>query len=98
MLAIHYQEHSQLDPSVSFMDFLAMHYWGTDLNDQDDDRDNELPFKKYEHASISMAIPTTITSFLLTSEPNFKTLFSAYRTPHFENAPTGSLFKPPRIS
>lgn len=99
MLAIHYQEHHQLDPSISFVDFLGMHYWGTDLNDNDDDRDNELPFKKIEHDAISqpLAVPASII-FSLTSEPNFNTVFSDYQTPHFENAPTGLLFKPPRLA
>ncbi|WP_315816201.1 hypothetical protein [Paraflavitalea speifideaquila] len=42
----HYMEHHQLDNRVDFVQFLAMHYWGTDLNDNDDDRDMQLPYKK----------------------------------------------------
>lgn len=99
MLVVHYQEHHQLDPDVNFVDFLGMHYWGTDLNDNDDDRDNELPFKKFDHDVINapMTLPVSI-AFVVTPAPNFNTLFSDYQTPHFENAPTGSLFKPPRLA
>jgi Fe-S-cluster formation regulator IscX/YfhJ len=98
MLAIHYQEHHQLDPSVDFIDFLAMHYWGTDLNDNDDDRDNELPFKKIENAVSPMMVVPASLAFTITQQPNFSSASPEYQTPHFENAPTGSLFKPPRLA
>jgi hypothetical protein len=45
-LLVHYVEHKEKDVSVSFLDFLSMHYGGTDLNDGDNDRDMQLPFKK----------------------------------------------------
>ena len=41
----HFQEHQQRNHHLAFIDFLAMHYWGDDLNDDDDDRDRQLPFK-----------------------------------------------------
>ncbi len=44
----HYAEHQQRDSKLKFLDFLSMHYWGDDLNDNDDSRDMELPFKKLE--------------------------------------------------
>lgn len=98
ILIVHYGEHHEIDPSVDFIDFLGMHYWGTDLNDNDDERDNELPFKKIEQGAISqvMAVPTGHT-FTLAVEPNFNTLFFGYQAPHFENVPTGAPFKPPRL-
>jgi hypothetical protein len=45
MLAIHFIDHSQRQPDISFLDFLSMHYWGTDLNDNDTEEDQKLPFK-----------------------------------------------------
>lgn len=45
VLVEHFREHRCLDQRITFLDFLAMHYWGTDLNDDDDARDNQLPFK-----------------------------------------------------
>ena len=45
-LVTHYTEHNRLNSEVSVIDFLSMHYWGTDLNDNDQDKDMQLPFKK----------------------------------------------------
>lgn len=45
VLVEHFREHQCLDEQITFLDFLAMHYWGNDLNDNDDARDNQLPFK-----------------------------------------------------
>lgn len=42
----HFAEHKQLDQKINLFDFLSMHYWGEDMNDQDNDRDMQLPFKK----------------------------------------------------
>lgn len=42
---VHYFEHSTLDHKITFVDFLSMHYWGHDINDQDDEKDKQLPFK-----------------------------------------------------
>jgi hypothetical protein len=44
----HFAEHKERDSQVSLMDFLAMHYWGNDMNDDDNDRDMQLPFKKLD--------------------------------------------------
>ncbi len=48
-LISHYFQHRQLDTSVTFIDFLAMHYGGDDGTSADDDIDNQLP---YHHADI----------------------------------------------
>lgn len=52
ILIEHFQEHQKLQ-NVSFVDFLSMHYWGEDLNDNDDDRDMKLPFKTINNSSPS---------------------------------------------
>ena len=44
-LVMHFHEHQQADPSVSFCQFLVMHYLTDDKNDKDDSRERELPFK-----------------------------------------------------
>ncbi len=41
----HLQEHRQTDPSLSVMGFLQLHYTADHPADNDDDDDNELPFK-----------------------------------------------------
>lgn len=96
VLYSHYLEHSATDPSVSFFTFLSWHYWGDDANDQDDDRDMQLPFKKFEHQS-----PTFLYSFNNKVIPYnacwpIASDFNIERAQvYFDPAPT-SLFRPPR--
>lgn len=60
VLIAHYLEHHQQDERIGFLDFLSMHYWGKDLNDNDQDRDNQLPFKSVGNlAAFQPAIPVT---------------------------------------
>jgi hypothetical protein len=42
----HFEEHQERDPQVNLLAFLSMHYWGQDLDDNDNARDMQLPFKK----------------------------------------------------
>lgn len=44
-LANHYIEHKSTSHQLSFIDFLIMHYATYDQNDNDEDKDNQLPFK-----------------------------------------------------
>ncbi len=39
----HFTQHRQNDPSLSFMDFIFMHYGGDDGTDTDNDQDQQLP-------------------------------------------------------
>jgi hypothetical protein len=42
-LLTHYFEHSRINPSISFFQFLGMHYGGNDGTHADDEKDNQLP-------------------------------------------------------
>ena len=43
---IHLTEHQTQDESIGIGDFIWMHYLGHDKNDNDQDKDMQLPFKK----------------------------------------------------
>jgi hypothetical protein len=45
ILLEHYIEHNSADKSISFADFLSMHYLQVQDNDGDDEQDRNLPFK-----------------------------------------------------
>jgi hypothetical protein len=45
-LVEHFIEHRHLTPSISFMDFLRIHYVGPNVVDDDYQRDNQLPFRQ----------------------------------------------------
>jgi hypothetical protein len=41
----HFHETKQANETLSFFDFLVMHYITDDSNNQDNDRDSQMPFK-----------------------------------------------------
>ncbi len=95
-LVIHFIQHHQLNSQISFMDFLEMHYFGEDLDDNDDEEDMKLPFKKLDgHPVISIGVPAE--KFILLKAVCLNLLSPAsfgyerkYSSPTF-----GSLFRPP---
>lgn len=53
LLLEHFTEHSSKDSSLSFSEFLCMHYLHAHDNDGDDEHDRNLPFKSHDsHASV----------------------------------------------
>lgn len=44
-LVEHFREHRDQNPSLSLLDFLALHYSGNHPEDKDDSEDQQLPFK-----------------------------------------------------
>lgn len=96
-LVCHFTEHKSLDNKIGFTDFLAMHYWGEDLNDNDDEKDMQLPFKKIDlQQSGFLYIPATISyTFRNVSWP-FKADYGPDRSQVHFNTHLGSLFRPPR--
>lgn len=97
VLVSHYLEHQQRDQSIRMMDFLSMHYWGQDINDNDQDRDMQLPFK---HVDQNMTVQLVIVphQVFTIQKPNVvqttdQPVFIA--TDHSDPA-LASLFRPPR--
>jgi hypothetical protein len=43
----HFSEHQQKDPGISVIKFIAMHYYGNDMDDSDNATDEQLPFKSH---------------------------------------------------
>ncbi len=48
VLLQHFQEHKQLDDKITFVRFLIDHYNDVPHTDNDEERDNQLPFKKID--------------------------------------------------
>lgn len=96
VLVQHFQEHRERDSRVTLLEFLAMHYWGQDINDDDDARDRQLPFKdetcvhfsSYDTPLHRIEAPTPVTFFLSSLAPHISVAF-----PHTVH---GSLFRPPQ--
>jgi hypothetical protein len=96
VLVQHFQEHRQRDARVTFVEYLAMHYFGKDINDDDDDRDRQLPFKDetcvhfscYDTPLRHIEAPAPLTFALSSIKPYISVAF-----PHTVQQ---SLFRPPQ--
>lgn len=92
----HYKEHQSINSNISLVDFLSMHYWGDDLNDDDDDRDMQLPFKKIDiHQSTYPFI--TVSKFQNSRKVGWpiKLSYAAYQPNYYPTPFIGSPFRPP---
>lgn len=94
----HFAEHQERDKSVSLMQFLAMHYWGDDMNDNDNDRDMQLPFKKLDdhHSQIYFLPAIRIATVKEVAQPVHPVTYS-YNPGHIADHALASLFRPPRV-
>jgi hypothetical protein len=97
ILVAHYMEHQQLDRSISILDFLSMHYWGQDINDNDQDRDMQLPFKTGEQNTNAQVV--VIPSFQINIGKPPVTVRSSQPVisdADLTNPALAALFRPPR--
>ena len=92
----HFTEHRQRDYTVSIADFFSMHYWGEDIQDNDSEKDMQLPFKEMKDlSSVQPFIPFVKTFVLrpllyLTHLP-----YPLYKESFLPNPQLASLFRPP---
>lgn len=97
-LVLHFQQHHQLNSQVGIIDFLSMHYFGEDLNDNDDEEDMKLPFKKISsQGHISQAISFSKT---IQFKQHYIFLLDARVKPEQHwlcNPALDNLFRPPRV-
>jgi hypothetical protein len=95
-LVLHFLQHHQLNAEISFIDFLEMHYLGQDLDDNDDEEDMKLPFKKIDgHHIISVGVPAEKFILLKAVCLNIYTRKTFNYTNCYSNPAFGSLFRPP---
>ena len=99
LLAKHYQQHHKEDPSISLFEFLKLHYSDKEHpNDNDDNEDNNLPFKSsgdITHTDIPVVVKRDIAAPVLIPQ------YPGKNTRHAEGTPCDrsfSIFRPPCIS
>jgi len=98
LLIRHYTEHKILNPDIDVIEFLSMHYWGEDMDDNDEEKDMELPFKKFEieHLNIVPLPNTASFSFKITAWP-ISLHYCPEKQQIHEQTAVGFLFRPPRV-
>ncbi|MCW3071594.1 MAG: hypothetical protein JWO44_1484 [Bacteroidetes bacterium] len=74
----HYSEHQQKDPGLSVLKFIAMHYYGNDMDDSDNATDAKLPFKSHTAPASFYCVLQPNTSGIRTYELNSPAPGEAY--------------------
>jgi hypothetical protein len=96
-LFLHYQEHHSIDQSISFIDFLELHYVKCNNGKYKDDReDMKLPFKLQQNhinAQALVAFQPTIVSEI--ESASYHNLFYSYHSDIIPSIHTTSLLRPP---
>jgi hypothetical protein len=96
-LVMHFTEHRALNENIGVFDFISMHYLGNDINDNDQDKDMQLPFKKL-NTPFSFQIASIPTGKLIPT-PKIEVIDSYLQIRFKNNRPKdpalASLFRPP---
>lgn len=94
----HFAEHQKMDQDLRLIDFISMHYWGDDMNENDEDRDMQLPFKKvdapssFQIVSFEEAMPICEKASVLHIP---KTILPGFKEFTILNPSLDCLFRPP---
>ncbi|AEA45821.1 hypothetical protein [Fluviicola taffensis] len=96
-LFVHFTEHKTINKQIDIFEFISMHYLGNDLNDNDQEKDMQLPFKKVSiHFSFQIA---SIPNFKLIPEKKIEVIDTYLQVLFKKNRPKdpalASLFRPP---
>lgn len=98
MLFTHYMEHQKQLGDLGMVEFLSMHYWGEDLDDDDQDQDMRLPFKKLSHyTSFQLAEPAVKISMRKQTYFQLKISRLFLQDPNLSDLTLDGLFRPPRV-
>lgn len=93
----HFKAHHDHNHSISFLDFLNMHYGGNDDGTSRDDwEDNQLPFKKIDFHHISQVVaclPEQTVDYVTFEKPI--QYFTVLYTSHPRSGATNRQLRPP---
>lgn len=99
ILIEHFNQHKSEHPSMSFIDFLVIHYNGKDVIDFDYEDDQRLPFKSFENciSFTAFAVPPV---YHLHSKPKIyvKVSYPAFKKQFHSSLFTKGIFQPPKLA
>lgn len=96
-LVIHFKEHQNLDSNLSFFEFLYMHYTDHDINDNDQDKDMQLPFKSHsDYASTGFVAWPAAEMLILRTVPIVTKNYTSSSRVNFQSSFLSSIWQPPK--
>ncbi len=95
LLLDHFHEHRQKKPTITFLEFIVMHYIGDDGDTSDDNKDMQLPFKKFDKASFEVYSFVAAIVYHQAGHKFAATIFSPFIRQFSPDPHEGGLFKPP---
>lgn len=81
------------------MQYLSWHYWGNDIDDSDDDRDQQLPFKTANFHIVQVSFVPSASRPVLLRQQEAQLARKVYPLQDEFNLPNpalSSLFRPPQ--
>lgn len=97
LLVSHYIEHSNRNPKIGIIDFLSIHYWGIDINDNDQDQDMKLPFKKSFQSSQQVLFCSSEIYHLPKTNHSFSNCLVFFYQPRMIDTFITKLYRPPQL-
>lgn len=101
MLIAHFTEHKENNQEISFYTFIYQHYQDDDGDENDNDRDNQLPFKSGDTFSSQVVVANPNLSTIKLRIPfceNIDILLTNYKEPSFKSPALSSVWQPPKYS
>lgn len=96
VILVHYAQHVDRDSDLSLSDFLSMHYWGNDMNDNDEQQDKQLPFKSLSASTILVFTqPSNVIITFNFYESRALRSISQFSNVFFSHDALSSLLRPP---
>ncbi len=97
-LIMHYYQHKNANPDLSFSSFVTMHYGGDDGNYDDNADDDQLPFHQTQNANFHFtATLHPQVSFKSKIIPTSKDRHFRYNEGNAKEAFLDGLFRPPLV-
>ncbi len=93
----HYGEHKRQKESITFLDFIFMHYIGDDGVADDDSKDMQLPFKKANTTSYEAYGCAVMPMQMLKNEYAGDIHYSPFKKQLLPYPDMGKLIKPPQV-
>jgi hypothetical protein len=101
VLFSHFIEHRADNDAITFYTFIYQHYQDDDGNDQDNDRDSQLPFKSHDssHSSGSNCAPVSLIKikFIPSSQASVISI-AKYKEPNIPSPYLLRIWQPPKYS